>query len=96
MAARDTGVGAVETLLHQGKLLALDLLVKVFENPLHVWQNVRPEVCTSVLGSAASAALETLHDCMMRRVQINAYNPLVRCIALVNNDRRGLGDWRVH
>ena len=44
MAARDTGVGAVETLLHQGKLLALDLLVKVFENPLHTWQNVRPQV----------------------------------------------------
>lgn len=44
MAARDTGVGAVEYLLHQGKLLALDLLVKVFENPLHTWQNVRPQV----------------------------------------------------
>lgn len=44
MAARDTGVGAVETLLHQGKLLALELLVRVFENPLHTWQNVRPQV----------------------------------------------------
>ena len=44
MAARETGFGAVENLLHQGKLLALDLLVRIFDNPLHIWNNVRPEV----------------------------------------------------
>jgi len=45
MAARETGIGAVESLLHEGKLLALDLLYRILENPLHVWNNVRPEVC---------------------------------------------------
>ena len=59
MAARDTGVGAVETLLHQGKLLALDLLVKVFENPLHTWQNVRPQVCRSPSALSAFQTWET-------------------------------------
>lgn len=44
MAARETGFGAVETLLHQGKLLALELLVRIMDNPLHVWNNMRPEV----------------------------------------------------
>lgn len=44
MAARETGFGAVENLLHQGKLLALELLVRVLENPLHIWSHVRPEV----------------------------------------------------
>lgn len=44
MAARETGFGAVENFLHQGKLLALELLVRVLENPLHAWSNVRPEV----------------------------------------------------
>ena len=44
MAARDTGFGAAETLLHEGKLLALDLLWHILENPLHIWNNVRPEV----------------------------------------------------
>ena len=46
MAARETGFGAVETLLHQGKLLALELLVRIMDNPLHVWNNMRPEVRT--------------------------------------------------
>jgi hypothetical protein len=44
MAAREIGFGAVESLLHEGKLLALDLLYRILENPLHVWNNVRPEV----------------------------------------------------
>ena len=48
MAARDTGFGAVETLLHHGKLLSLELLVRVLENPLHNWNNVRPEVHTEL------------------------------------------------
>ena len=36
MAARETGFGAVEAYMHQGKLLALDLVVKLLENPLQV------------------------------------------------------------
>ncbi len=46
MAARETGIGAVEQYMHAGKLLALDLLVQVLENPTHNWSTVRPEVCT--------------------------------------------------
>jgi len=45
MAARETGIGAVETFMHAGKLLALDLLVKVLENQGHTWSHVRQEVC---------------------------------------------------
>ena len=44
MAARDTGVGAVESYMHAGKLLALELLVQVLENKGHTWGNVRTEV----------------------------------------------------
>ena len=44
MAARETGIGAVETFMHAGKLLALDLLVKILENKAHNWGNVRQEV----------------------------------------------------
>ena len=44
MAARETGIGAVEQYMHAGKLLALDLLVQVLENPTHNWSTVRPEV----------------------------------------------------
>ena len=44
MAARETGIGAVEQYMHQGKLLALELLVRVFDNPSHHWDNVKPEV----------------------------------------------------
>ena len=46
MAARETGIGAVETYMHAGKLLALELLVKVLENQSHSWSHVRPEVLT--------------------------------------------------
>ena len=44
MAARETGIGAVETYMHAGKLLALELLVKVLENQAHTWSHVRQEV----------------------------------------------------
>ncbi len=44
MAARETGIGAVEQYMHAGKLLALDLLVQVLDNPTHNWSSVRPEV----------------------------------------------------
>lgn len=43
MAARETGFGAVEGYMHQGKLLALDLLVRVLTNPMHDWTHMRPE-----------------------------------------------------
>lgn len=36
MASRETGFGAVEAYMHQGKLLALDLVVRLLENPLQV------------------------------------------------------------
>ena len=44
MAARETGFGAVEQYMHAGKLLALELVVQVFENPHHIWATLRPEV----------------------------------------------------
>lgn len=44
MAARDTGLGAVEQYMHQGKLLALDLLVRVLSDPHHHWAHARPQV----------------------------------------------------
>ena len=55
MAARDTGFGAVEGLLHEGKLLALDLLYHILENPLHSWNNVRAEVGCSLSEEMASS-----------------------------------------
>ncbi|KAK9904753.1 hypothetical protein WJX75_001787 [Coccomyxa subellipsoidea] len=45
MAARETGFGAVEQYMHAGKLLALELLVRVFENPHHHWSALRAEFC---------------------------------------------------
>jgi len=45
MAARETGFGAVEQYMHAGKLLALELTVRVLENPHHHWSALRPEVC---------------------------------------------------
>ena len=44
MAARETGFGAVEQYMHAGKLLALELLVRVLENPHHHWSALRLEV----------------------------------------------------
>lgn len=44
MAARDTGLGAVEQYMHQGKLLALDLLYRVLSDPHHSWSHARPQV----------------------------------------------------
>ncbi len=34
LAARETGLGVVEAYLHAGKLLALELVVQLLENPL--------------------------------------------------------------
>ena len=45
MASRETGAGAVSgTYYHAGKLLALDTIVKVFKNPMHDWDHIRPEL----------------------------------------------------
>lgn len=44
MAARETGIGHVEDYMHAGKLLSLDLLVKVLEDKSHSWSHVRTEV----------------------------------------------------
>lgn len=44
MAARETGIGHVEDYMHAGKLLSLDLLVKVLEDKSHNWSHVRTEV----------------------------------------------------
>ena len=43
MAARETGIGAGETYMHVGKLLALEMLVRVITNPAHDWSQVRRE-----------------------------------------------------
>ncbi|CAD7697716.1 unnamed protein product [Ostreobium quekettii] len=37
--------GPAEGFVRQGKVLALELLVKVFENANHRWDNVRPDYC---------------------------------------------------
>ncbi|CAD7699204.1 unnamed protein product [Ostreobium quekettii] len=37
--------GAAQSYVRQGKLLALEQLVKVFENVSHRWDNVRPDYC---------------------------------------------------
>ena len=62
MAARETGKGAGETFMHTGKLLALDVLVKVLTNPAHDWSQVRREfsqqlrqpLCLSLLRNCIS------------------------------------------
>lgn len=60
MAARETGFGAVEQYMHKGKLLALELLVRVFEDPHHVWTNVRTEVLPRPIHPAFCNALNIL------------------------------------
>ncbi len=44
MASRETGAGAAGTYFHSGKLLALGTIVKVFQDPMHDWDNIRPEL----------------------------------------------------
>ena len=41
LASRDTGLTEVESFLFQGKLLSLELLLKVLLNPQHSWDHVR-------------------------------------------------------
>ncbi|KAJ9527457.1 hypothetical protein QJQ45_025726 [Haematococcus lacustris] len=62
LASREAGLTEVESYLHQGKLLALELLVKVFQNPQHRWENVRDALthhlrhplCITLLRNCAS------------------------------------------
>lgn len=61
MAARETGIGAVESFMHAGKLLALDLLVKVLHHPGHTWSHVRPEFCEQL---RQPLCLALLRNCM--------------------------------
>ncbi|KAL0043362.1 hypothetical protein WJX79_002614 [Trebouxia sp. C0005] len=61
MAARETGIGAVETFMHAGKLLALDLLVKVLEHQGHSWSHVRQEFCEQL---RQPLCLALLRNCM--------------------------------
>ncbi|DBA73285.1 hypothetical protein WJX77_003623 [Trebouxia sp. C0004] len=61
MAARETGIGAVETFMHAGKLLALDLLVKVLEHQGHTWSHVRQEFCEQL---RQPLCLALLRNCM--------------------------------
>ena len=81
MAARETGFGAVEQYLHAGKLLALELLVRILENPHHHWSALRPEVsvpyvfsfsatlnASIALGSMSRTAEETLQPHMRQRL----------------------------
>ena len=55
MAARETGFGAVEQYMHAGKLLALELLVRVLENPHHHWSALRPEVWEALYPRTSSS-----------------------------------------
>ncbi|GIL43151.1 hypothetical protein Vafri_977, partial [Volvox africanus] len=43
LASREGGVTEVDKYLAAGKLLALELVVKVLQNPIHCWDNVRDE-----------------------------------------------------
>ncbi|KAG1671977.1 hypothetical protein FOA52_013349 [Chlamydomonas sp. UWO 241] len=45
LASRESGLTDVEAYLHQGKLLALELITKVLHNPQHSWVHVRDEFC---------------------------------------------------
>jgi hypothetical protein len=64
LAARDAGPGGSESYMQAGKLLALDLLVKVLSNPAHDWGQLRPEfaaqlrqpLCLVMLRNAAAPA----------------------------------------
>ncbi|KAK9804748.1 hypothetical protein WJX72_003264 [[Myrmecia] bisecta] len=61
MAARETGFGAVEQYMHAGKLLALELLVRVLDSPQQTWVNVRSEFCEQL---RQPLCLALLRNCM--------------------------------
>ena len=70
MAARETGIGAVESYMHAGKLLALELLVTVLQNKSQDWGNVRTEVraqsCPA--GYARLCCFRSLHQLVVHRI----------------------------
>ncbi len=45
LASREAGASSTESYLNQGKLLALELLSKVLQNPVHAWDHVREPFC---------------------------------------------------
>lgn len=61
MAARETGIGAGETYMHVGKLLALEMLVRVFTNPAHDWSQIRREFSQQL---RQPLCLALLRNCM--------------------------------
>ncbi|RMZ54207.1 hypothetical protein APUTEX25_005363, partial [Auxenochlorella protothecoides] len=65
LGARETSWGAVETVLHEGKLLALELLTRVLCDPLHDWLGVRPEFAGEL---RAPLCLVLLRNCMPESV----------------------------
>lgn len=71
MAARETGFGAVEQYMHAGKLLALELLVRVFENPHHHWSALRAEVCTRPYDCSA--------HCFKGKIEVVVAKAVVHC-----------------
>lgn len=61
LGARETSWGAAETVVHEGKLLALELLTRVLCDPLHDWLGVRPEFAGEL---RAPLCLVLLRNCM--------------------------------
>jgi hypothetical protein len=45
LASREAGASSSESILNQGKLLALEMLAKTLSNPLHSWDHVREPFC---------------------------------------------------
>lgn len=95
MAARETGIGAVETFMHAGKLLALDLLVKVLEHQGHTWSHVRQEVRLVDLGKNVQIFL--LFHCyfskpspVVSRLSVVFYRMSVICRYVISTTRMSL------
>ncbi|KAK9788000.1 hypothetical protein WJX73_004027 [Symbiochloris irregularis] len=78
MAARDTGLGAVEQYMHQGKLLALDLLYRVLSDPHHSWSHARPQFCEQLCQALCGAMLRNAVS-----VYDEAHRASVRLLACV-------------
>ncbi|KAG2495708.1 hypothetical protein HYH03_006308 [Edaphochlamys debaryana] len=63
LASREAGVTELDKYLAAGKLLALELVVKVLQNPIHNWENVRDDfvrhlhqpVCLALLRNCSPA-----------------------------------------
>ena len=76
MAARETGFGAVEAYMHQGKLLALDLVVRLLENPLQVGA-----MCLTLQAQSQSwRYLMRTHSCEGRQGAMTLGLPTVKAL----------------